>query len=201
MEILQLNGKEFFRVLGKNQSNIKFLEKELNVNIKASKGGEIIIESQDPYNEYICLEIIIAISIGFNIETALLLRNEENIMKTIHLKNVVKKSRIGAIKGRIIGTEGKSKRVVEDLTETAIVVSDNIVGIIGASQNVEFASAAIDMIIHGAPHAIVYKYLEKSRAKINEDLHLKEIIREDFLNPKTKVKKKTKKVRKSSSRA
>ncbi len=203
MEILQLNGKEFFRVLGKNQINIKFLEKELDVVIKTSKEGEIRIEGKDPYKEYLCLEMIIAVSMGFNIETALFLKNEENILKTIHLKNLVKKSRIGPIKGRIIGTEGKSKRVIEDLTETAIVVNDNVVGIIGASQNVEFASAAIDMLIHGAPHSIVYKYLEKSRAKINEELHLKEIIREDFLNPeKKKIKKKSikKKSKKISNR-
>ena len=190
MKILQLNGKELFRVLGKNKANIKAIEKELDVKIDASDSGEITINSEDSYKEYLCLEIIRAVSLGFNIETALSLKNEDFMFKTIPLKNIVKKSRIGPIKGRIIGTEGKSKRVVEDLTETAIAVGDNVVGIIGSSQNVEIANAAIDMLIHGAPHAIVYKHLEKSRSKIDEELPLREIIREDFLNPKKKKPKK-----------
>src|SRR3989339_1286787 len=110
MKTLRYAGKELFRILGKNESNLERLEKELGVDLDVSEFGEIKIESTNYLNEYLCEEMIGALSLGFNIEEVVKLKDEEIIFKKIILKSLVKASRINPIKGRIIGTGGKSKR-------------------------------------------------------------------------------------------
>lgn len=194
MKIVRYSGKELFRIIGKNEINLERLESELDVDLDVSEFGEIKIDSTNYLNEYLCEKMIEALSLGFNIEDVLKLKDEEIIFKNIILKNLVKAARINPIKGRIIGTGGKTKRVIEDLTNTSIVIEEHGVGILGYAENVEIASAAVDMIIHGAPHGIVYKYLEKARSKMKErELPITEMIKEEILHPELAKTKKGKK--------
>lgn len=199
MKTIVFSGKELYRVIGKGRKNIERLEKELNVKIEINDFGEIKIEGKDPLKEYLCAEMMDALSIGFEIESVIVLKDEENIYRKILLKNLVKPSRIRAIRGRIIGTGGKAKRITEELSETSITVSENVVGIIGLAENVQIANTAISMIISGNPHSSVYKYLEKTRSmERDSELPLSEIIREDVLNPKkTKTEKPKSKISKN----
>lgn len=203
MKTLRYSGKELFRIIGKNESNLERLEKELDVDLDVGEFGEIKIESTNSLNEYICEEMLEALAVGFNIEEVVKLKDEEILFKKIILKNLVKSSRINPIKGRIIGTGGKTKKVMEDLTETSIVIEEHSVGILGYAENVEIAGAAVDMLIHGAPHGVVYKYLERARSKAKErELPLTEMIREEILHPelkKAKPKKKKVKPKKKKS--
>lgn len=197
MKNLRYSGKELFRILGKNESNLERLEKELDIDLDVNEFGEIKIEGISSLNEYLCEEMLGALALGFNIEDVIKLKDEEIILKKIVLKNLVKASRVNSIRGRVIGTGGKTKTVIEDLTETSIAIEEHGIGIIGYAENVEIAGAAIDMIIHGAPQGIVYKYLERARSKAKErELPLTEMIREEVLHPERAKPKKKKKIKK-----
>ncbi len=191
MKTLVFSGKELFRVLGKGKKNILALEKKLNIKILIDNFGEVKIDGNDPFLEYLCSEMLDALSLGFEINDVLILNDEDYIFRKIYLKNIVRSSRIGAIRGRIIGTGGKAKRIIEELSETRVIVSENIVGIIGLAENVEIANNAINMLISGAPHSTAYRYLEKTRSKGRDsELPLTEIIKDEILNPKKNIKKK-----------
>jgi ribosomal RNA assembly protein len=67
------------------------------------------------------------------------------------------------LKSRVIGTKGRARKLIEELAGVSISIYGNTVSIIGESQNVRLARAAIELLFQGAKHSTVYKYLEKMR--------------------------------------
>jgi len=51
---------------------------------------------------------------------------------------------------------------LHDLSNCLIVVKENQVGIIGKSEDIDFARQAVVSMIHGSKQGNVYAYLEKS---------------------------------------
>ena len=74
------------------------------------------------------------------------------------------------IRGRIIGRDGKTRRIIEELTETYISVYGHTVGIIGDFEKAQIAREAIDMLIKGAMHGTVYRYLHRKRREIKKQM-------------------------------
>ena len=70
------------------------------------------------------------------------------------------------LKGRVIGSEGKSRNAIEELTETNISVYGKTIGIIGLQQNVASAKKAIESLLSGSPHSNVYRFLERNNRAI-----------------------------------
>ncbi len=177
MKTIHFHDKELWRILAKD--NLKELEKELPVKITMRKGNKeasFTIGGRDALYEYIASRVLEAIASGFDFDTAILLKEEDVVFKEVQLKNYVHGSRLSVIKGRIVGAQGKSKRVIQQLSECSISLCDNKMGIIGRAENVEIASKAIESLLRGAKHANVFKALEESRT------HLKELDEEDILS-------------------
>ena len=70
------------------------------------------------------------------------------------------------LKGRVIGQEGKSRKIIEGLTETYISVYGKTISIIGQAENVSVARRAIESLLAGSNHATVYRWLEKKRREL-----------------------------------
>jgi ribosomal RNA assembly protein len=70
------------------------------------------------------------------------------------------------IKGRIIGKNGKTREVIEQMTGARLSVYGKTIGIIGDAEQIATVRSAIDMLIDGAPHGAVYGYLEKRRREL-----------------------------------
>jgi ribosomal RNA assembly protein len=73
---------------------------------------------------------------------------------------------VDRLRGRVIGKQGKSRRTIEQLSETYISVYGKTIAIVGDSENVEIARTAVENLLKGASHASVYKWLEKKRKEI-----------------------------------
>jgi ribosomal RNA assembly protein len=73
------------------------------------------------------------------------------------------------LKGRIIGTEGKTRRLIEELTEANVVVYGHTVGIIGSFEEADAARNAVQMIIEGCEHHTVYRYLQRKRTEMKKE--------------------------------
>lgn len=182
MRKTHFSDKALWRVLGKEERNLWKLGKELDVTFEIKRSGEsagIIIKGGSPIHEYIVSEILEAIASGFDLETALLLRDEEFIFKKINLKTYAHGSRLEVVKGRIVGKEGRVKQVIQDLSECFICLADNNASIIGKAENAELASRALEAIIRGSKHANIFKLLEKSRARLKklEQENIEELIK------------------------
>ncbi len=132
-----------------------------------SKEGDITITGTDPILLLSAREMITAIGRGFNPEIAMLLLKQDYCMELISLQDITRtKNDEIRVKGRIIGSEGKSRKTIETLTETDICVYGKTVGIIGEVENVNIARRAVDMLIKGSPHSNVYRWLEKQRRSV-----------------------------------
>ena len=172
MEKAVFSTGEIGRILGKGKKNKKKIEQHLNVTFNISKINDlnsISIESKkEPFNEYTARTVLEALAFGFDLDTALQLRDTDFLFRRIDIKAYVKGSRVSVVKGRIIGMGGKTKRILEKISDCDIVVRENSVGIIGNNENVDAAGQAILALIRGAPASAVYARLEMSMAKVME---------------------------------
>lgn len=166
--------KIFFENINKILPFKDKIEKALNIKIYFEPDNAVVEGSA--IDEEIAERVFEALYLGFNIYEALTLKNEEVMLEKINIKDYVRPSRVITAKARVIGKEGKAKRVISDLTECAVSIKEHYVGIIGRNEDVDIALLAIISLIRGKPHAKVYAYLEKKRVERRlkgEDLGLK----------------------------
>lgn len=149
--------------IGRVITNKRRLEKELNIEI-TNKGKNVFINGS-ANNEFITLQVIEALKIGFSIERALTLKNQEILLQIIPIKNITKRKDLESIRARIIGTQGKTLRTLNNLTNCAISIEENKVGIIGYAEEIQEAIQSITSIIQGSKQSHVYSRLEKQNKR------------------------------------
>jgi ribosomal RNA assembly protein len=127
---------------------------------------------------WVARDIVKAIGRGFSPEKACRLLTEGQTLRVTDLATKLGRSdkALHRQKSRLIGRGGRTREILEDTTRTHISIMGRTVSIIGDDEQVSIAQEAVDMIVRGVPHKVVYKYLErKSRELRDRD---KEIWRE-----------------------
>lgn len=152
-------------LIGEKGQIKRTIEKETGTKIEIdSKEGDVFIKGEDGLNLMTTKNIILAIARGFNPKLALQLLKMDYILETFNIQDYGKsKNDIIRLKGRVIGEGGKSRKVLEDLTECQISVYGKTIAVIGEVEMMSLARRAVDMLLCGAPHRNVYKWLEKQR--------------------------------------
>ncbi len=152
-------------LIGKGGDVKKQIEQETRSKLHIdSKEGDVTISGTDSLGLYSAREVVRAISRGFNPELAKLLLKQDYMMEIVDLRDHGEsKNTMLRLKGRVIGSEGKSRRVIEQLTETHISVYGKTIAIIGEIANVGIAKRAIEALLEGAMHAGIFRDLEKRR--------------------------------------
>jgi len=158
-------------LIGTNGNTKRDLEEFTKTKIDVdSKEGVVTITGTDAVKLYTVRELILAIGRGFNPEIAQLLLKQDYCIEIITLDDFAdKKKKLERVRGRIIGKKGKSREVIETLTDTYISVFGKTVSIIGIAENVTMARNAVEMFLEGAAHSAVYRRLEKFRRVLNEN--------------------------------
>lgn len=152
--------------------NKKRLEKELKVKISTSgKDVSIVGESLD---EFEAEKVIRALNFGFPYSVALLIKTEEFMFEAINIKEFTNSKNLERVRGRIIGTQGKTLQTLSQLTGCYFELKDNEVGIIGPPENMKTAEEGLRNLIRGTKTANIYKFLEKNRPEPIVDLGLKD---------------------------
>lgn len=152
------------------------IERELDVKLEVdSQTGDIKISlnpnSQDPSVLFKAKDYVLAIGRGFNPDRAYtLLRDEEKTLNVIDLREFFGRSpsNIKRVKGRIIGKDGKTRRIIEELSSASISVYGYTISIIGDIEQSGAARQAIEMLIKGSQHATVYNYLQRKRQEFKK---------------------------------
>ena len=162
-------------LIGPEGKTKQHIEDKLNVKLDIDSEGSITITlaegATDPSMLLRAKDVVTAIGRGFTPETAFrLIRNEDEIFDIIDLRLIFGRSEsdIKRIKGRIIGTEGKTRKLIEELTEADVVVYGHTVGIIGSFEQSDAARNAVQMIVDGCEHHTVYNYLQKKRTELKK---------------------------------
>lgn len=150
-------------LIGKKGEVKKDIEEATKVKIKVdSKEGDVFLEGEDGLSLYSAKEVVRAIGRGFNPEVAKLLLKPDYVFEQINLPDYAKtKNAMKRLKGRVIGSEGKSRKNIESLTNCSVIIFGKTISIIGSSEQVPIARHAIEMLLRGSPHSTVYRWLEK----------------------------------------
>jgi len=155
------------------------IEKKLSVELQVeSETGGITITllptASDPTVLFRAKETVTAIGRGFSPERAFRLLHddddEEILLKVIDLRDVVGRSQsdIKRLKGRVIGKNGKTRMLIEELTEASLSVYGHTISIIGNADQTEAAKEAVRMLIRGSQHSTVYRFLHRKRREFKK---------------------------------
>ncbi|MFH8080611.1 MAG: KH domain-containing protein [Candidatus Aenigmatarchaeota archaeon] len=156
---------KYKKILSKNKKIREEIERATNTKINIKDDIEI---EGDGLDVYIAKNVLRAFGRGFSVKDALLLTDDLYGIEIIDLSDYANtENRIKVISGRIIGSQGKTKKYIETHTNTKIAVSGKTVSIIGKWENIETAKHAILMLANGSTHKAVYRWLEQN-AKVNE---------------------------------
>lgn len=188
MKKLFFSGKERFRIL-KYRKALEKAMKKIDVNTRV-ENYQVTINSKDPFSEYITSKIIEAFAFGFSLIAAFQLKDTDYSFNKFKVKDFTRDSRINAAVSRLIGTKGRTKHVIQELSDCDIVIKDKEVGIIGLSNNVETTTQAIVSLIKGSKQSNIYGYLERNKARLKA---LEEENVEEFIEKESKKEKKEKK--------
>jgi len=120
---------------------------------------------------FVARNMIRAIGRGFSPKNAFTLINEDHDLIIMDLEEYVGRSKNaqGRVKGRIIGKEGKSRAMIEELTECLVSVYGGTVGIIGPYEMLPVAKEAVEMLINGSFHKTVWNHLYAYRRKMKKE--------------------------------
>jgi ribosomal RNA assembly protein len=151
---------------------------ENKIKVKISFGNGNVVIKGNELNEYLVEKVIQAVDFGFHVDDALLLTSDDFVLEFITVKEHTRRKNLKEVRARLIGTGGKARKTIENLTGSVIVIHDNTVGVIVDANHLDAVVQGIESLIQGAKHGNVFAYLEKqnvSRRRFDEDdLGLKE---------------------------
>jgi len=169
MKLIRVPQDRVGAMIGKKGEVRKAIEEKAGIVLQIdSETGEIIIDdtkAKDPVLVMKVEDVIKAIGRGFSPEKAYKLMEEEMYLHIIDIHDYVGKSpkHLRRIKARIIGKNGKTRRIIEGMTGAFLSIYGGTVSILGDFNAVEVSKTAVDMILNGSEHSTVYKYLERKR--------------------------------------
>ena len=141
-----------------------------------SQTGEIDVTWGDPgdYDPVKALklpDVIKAVGRGMAPNRAIQLLQDDWFFEMVDLREHVgrKSKQQRRIRARIIGSEGKIRKMIEQHTGAEISIYKSTVVIVGDDEGLGSARQAIEMLAKGSEHGTVMKFLERERRKSRLD--------------------------------
>lgn len=135
-----------------------------------SETGEVTIDESnapDPVLAIKAREIVNAMARGFSEERAFRLLAEDAYLEILDIKDFAQsRNRVAQIRARVIGTRGKTRRLIEELTGVEMSIWGHTIALIGGAFEMAIAREAVVMLLRGSEHKTVYRFLERKRADI-----------------------------------
>jgi len=162
-EIVLIPKSRIAVLIGEKGVSKNEIEREGNVRLRIdSKTGEIKIRSKDALSAYQGANVIRAVARGFPPEIARKLFKPDYSYEVISLEEFIRnKKDLIRMRGRLIGTEGKSRDRIQFLTQTQIRIQGKTVAILGKSLSVANARHAVEMLLQGTPHSRAFAFLKE----------------------------------------
>jgi len=192
---IRIPGDRIGVLIGNNGKTRRQIESTFGVKItvESDSGGVEIKVNQDQPDVSVMFtvkNIVKAIGRGFSPKKALMLQDEDNDIMVIDLEEYVGTSKNAQkrVRGRIIGKQGKSREILEELTECQVSVYGGTVALIGPYEMLQVAKEAgvyggtvaligpyemlqvakeaVEMLLNGSFHKTVWNHLYASRRKM-----------------------------------
>src|SRR5688572_524933 len=135
-----------------------------------SATGDVTIDESgaaDPVLALKARDIVQAMARGFSEERAFHLLDDDAYIEILDIKDFARsKNRVAQVRARLIGTRGKTRRIMEELTGVDVSVWGHTVAMIGGAFEMAIAREAMIMLLRGSEHKTVYRFLERKRADL-----------------------------------
>ncbi|MFC7044252.1 KH domain-containing protein [Halobacteriaceae archaeon GCM10025711] len=156
-------------LIGEGGETMRRIEHEAEVRLDIdSQNGSVAVESVgDPLVGIKGPDVVRAIGRGFKPDEALRLLDDDMMMfELIDIDAATRNENdLRRQKGRLIGENGRTRQLMEELTGADVVIYGSTMGIIGQPKQVDIVRRAAEMILDGAPHGAVYSFLERKRTE------------------------------------
>ena len=171
MRSIRIPADRVGTIIGTGGETKRMLIRMTGIKIAVDTEGEVLIyddNAKDPLMALKLMDVIRAVGRGFSPERAMKLFQDDEYFELIDLKDFVcgRHNQLARIRGRIIGQNGKTRALIEDLAGVSISVYGNSVALIGSSVGLPVAKQAIEMLLNGSEHSTVYRYLEGQRPRL-----------------------------------
>ena len=146
----------------------------VKITVESESGGvEIKVNEAQPDVSvmFTVKNVVKAIGRGFSPKKAMTLQDEVNDIIVVDLEEFVgtSKNAQNRVRGRIIGKEGKSRELLEELTNCLVSVYGGTVALIGPYEMLQVAKEAVEMLLNGSYHKTVWNHLYAYRRKMRKE--------------------------------
>ena len=165
-QLLRIPKARVAILIGSNGKTKRMIEEKTETKLDINTEGEVIIKG-DSYQAWITRQIVKAIGRGFSPEKAMYLFREDYSYEIIEILDFAKtENAMKRLKGRVIGTSGKTREMIEELTNSYISVYGKTISIIAKNEDMQIVRKAIEMLLTGAKYATVSRLLENEKKKM-----------------------------------
>ncbi len=140
-----------------------------------SKTGDVIItieeDSEDPVNMWRARDMVKAVGRGFSPQKAFQIKDSSWGFDIIQLRDLVGTSpnTLREVRSRVIGKNGRTRNIIEQITGAHVSVFGNTIGIISEFSKLKILRDGLTRLINGSKHSTVYKYLEEKMRDLKSD--------------------------------
>jgi len=138
-------------------------------NVKLDIEGNSVCVSGEGVNAWRARDVVQAIGRGFNPDYAILLFNEDYVFELVNLGDFGTEKAWSRLRGRVIGEGGRSKRFIEKASGAALSVYGKTIAFVGAYDDVHLAREAVAMLLSGAKHGSVRRFMERENKRRFEE--------------------------------
>jgi len=128
--------------------------------------GEVCVNGPDtdPMGVLKARDIVLAIGRGFSPERAMRLLKENTFLGILDIKFATghrEKSALRRIRSRVIGTHGRARTRIEELSGCSLSIYGSTVALIGEEEQLGRATRAVELLVKGSEHSTVFHYLAR----------------------------------------
>lgn len=131
--------------------------------------GTVTISSDDtgdPTGAMKARDMALAIGRGFSPERASRLLRDDTYLGVIDIKQITgkkQKASLWRIRSRLIGTDGKARARLEELSGASVSIFGSTVAVIGQEKQLSSATHAVELLLRGSEHSVVFHLLARMR--------------------------------------
>ena len=149
-----------------------------------AEDGEVTVSGPetDPIAALKARDIVLAIGRGFSPQRAMRLAKENTFLGILDIKLTTgrhEKAALRRIRARVIGSEGRARSRIEDLSGCSMSVFGSTVALIGNEEQLQRATRAVELLLRGSEHSTVFHLL----ARLRRDAALEEATSPDPTGP------------------
>jgi len=138
-----------------------------SVEVDADDGGVTVSgPDTDPGGVMKARDIVLAIGRGFSPPRAFRLVRDDTFLAVVDIKFATghrEKAALRRIRSRVIGTGGRARARLEELSGCSMSVYGSTVALIGQEDQLERATRAVELLLRGSEHSTVFHMLSRLR--------------------------------------